>query len=70
MLIKLIILSLLAIVVVSLASAGVYLIRDTDGSRRVAKALTLRIALSLLVFILMMLAFAVGLITPHGVMPG
>jgi len=55
------------IILVSLASGLVFLVKDKGESKRAVKALTWRIALSLSLFILLLLAFAFGLITPHGV---
>ena len=65
--VKAIIIILLAFVVFSLGSAMFYLVRDKADSTRVVKALTVRIVLSLIVFILLMVAFALGWITPHSV---
>jgi ABC-type multidrug transport system permease subunit len=46
------------------------MIRDKGQSHRAVKALTVRIALSVGLFILLMIAYATGLITPHGIYPG
>ncbi|MFI4917954.1 MAG: twin transmembrane helix small protein [Legionellales bacterium] len=51
----------------SLASGLVFLIRDTGDSNRTVKALTLRIGISLTLFIFLLLAFKFGLIKPHGI---
>jgi hypothetical protein len=42
------------------------MIRDRGQGRRTAKALTVRVALSATLFILLMLAYATGLLAPHG----
>ena len=63
-----IVLTLLA-VIVTLGSGLVFLIKDKNNSHRTARALTLRITLSLGLFVLLLLAYAAGLITPHGVFP-
>jgi hypothetical protein len=55
-------------IVASLASALRYLARGTEGedSRKVARALTIRISLSLALFALLIIAWYMGLISPHG----
>lgn len=64
-LIKAIIIVLLLFIFFSLGSALYYLIHDRGNSTRSVKALTWRIVLSLLLFILLMIAFAMGWISPH-----
>jgi len=70
MLVKLIIVIFLLFILASLGSGLYYLVHDRSQSDRAAKALTIRIALSLALFVLLLIAFATGLITPHGVHPG
>jgi hypothetical protein len=48
-------------IVASLASALVFVYRDESGSRRAVKALTIRVALSIGLFLLLMLAHGLGL---------
>lgn len=48
-------------IVASLASALVFVYRDEGGSRRAVKALTIRVALSIGLFLLLMLAHGLGL---------
>ena len=48
-------------IVASLASALVFVYRDDSGSSRAAKALTIRVALSVGLFLLLMLAHGLGL---------
>lgn len=62
--IKIIIILMLLAVLSCLGAALVSLLRGQTG--RTVKALTLRIALSFGLFILLMITFATGLITPHG----
>jgi hypothetical protein len=50
----------------SLGSALFSLMRDRGDSQRTVRALTIRVALSISLFVLLMLAGALGLITPHG----
>ncbi len=51
----------------SLGSGLVFLLRDKDGSTRVAKALSWRIGLSLLLFVMLVISYFLGWIHPHGV---
>ncbi len=53
----------------SLGSALVYMIRDKGQTDRTVKALTFRIGLSVGLFLLLFVLYALGLITPHGVRP-
>ena len=66
LLFKVIILSLLLFVLISLGQALMYLIKDDGRSDRVVKALTWRIGVSVLIFILLLLGSVFGLIQPHG----
>ena len=60
----------LAAIVVSLGSALFHLSRGTQqDSAKLARALTVRITLSLVLFALIMLAWFAGLIQPHGIIP-
>ena len=69
MLTKAIIVLVLFIIIGSLFSGLFYLIRDKGTSERTVRALTVRISLSVLLFILLMVGYATGLLQPHGVMP-
>ncbi|MBK7982719.1 MAG: twin transmembrane helix small protein [Candidatus Competibacteraceae bacterium] len=66
MIIKLVVFILLLMILGSLGSGLFFLINDHGQNHRMVKALTLRIGLSVALFVLLMLAYAVGLITPHG----
>ena len=70
MLIKILIILVLIAILYSLFSGMFYLIKDKSQSRRTVKALTIRIVLSVALFILLMLGFATGVIQPHGITPG
>jgi hypothetical protein len=59
----------LVAIVASLGSALWYLVRGAGDSRRMVRALTWRIGLSIALFLLLMLAWYTGLIAPHGVDP-
>ena len=69
MLFKIAIVALLLIIVGSLASGLVFMLRDRGRSERTVRALTWRIGLSLVAFLLLMIGAATGLITPHGIVP-
>lgn len=66
--IKAIIIILLLTILFALGSALYYLITDDkENSERIVRALTWRIGLSLALFALLFIAFALGLITPHSI---
>lgn len=67
MTLKIIIISILAIILYCLGSGLFYLVRGGSESSNLAKALTWRILLSLALFALMMLSYFFGWITPHPV---
>lgn len=62
--IKLLILLAFVAIVASLASGLVYLFKDEHDSRRLVKALTWRIGLSVALFVVLLLAYALGLVEP------
>lgn len=66
MLIKLLVICMLIAIFASLASALVFLFRDHSRGQRMVKALTARITLSLLLFLLLMAGFYFGLIPAGG----
>ncbi|MFZ1830838.1 MAG: twin transmembrane helix small protein [Candidatus Competibacteraceae bacterium] len=66
MLIKVLVVFMLLLILASLGSGLVFMIRDRGQGRRTAKALTVRVGLSVALFFLLMLAYATGLLTPHG----
>ena len=66
MLIKAVVIVMLLLVVASLGSGLVFMIRDQGRGSRTVKALTVRVALSMGLFLLLLLAYAAGLIAPHG----
>ncbi|HRD66135.1 MAG TPA: twin transmembrane helix small protein [Candidatus Competibacter sp.] len=66
MLIKTIVILMLLLILASLGSGLFFLIRDQGRNPRTVRALTVRIALSVTLFVLLMLAYATGLLTPHG----
>jgi hypothetical protein len=62
----LIVLTLVAIVA-SLGTGLFHLVKGEGESKRMVNALTVRIALSVLLFILLFVAWKGGVIQPHGV---
>jgi len=65
---KIIVVLFLLVIIGSLFSGLFYLVRDKGSSERTVRALTVRIGLSLVLFVLLMLAYATGLLQPHGLM--
>ena len=61
------IVALLLFIFFSLGSALYFLMRDPAQSTRVVKALTWRIGLSMVLFILLMAAFMMGWIQPNNI---
>jgi uncharacterized BrkB/YihY/UPF0761 family membrane protein len=68
-LIKLMVVLMLIAIVVSLGSALFHLSRGKGDSKKMLRALTWRISLSVLLFALLMLAYSRGLLQPHAVGP-
>ncbi|HEU5282958.1 MAG TPA: twin transmembrane helix small protein [Burkholderiales bacterium] len=62
---RFLVLLFLVVIVASLGSALYYMIRDKGHSKRTLNALTVRIALSIVLFVLLMVGYATGLI-PRG----
>lgn len=61
-----IILFLLLIVIASLANAAIVMSKGEDTDGKLLRSLTIRISLSVFIFILLLVGQAIGLITPHG----
>lgn len=62
---KILVLALLGLIIASLFSALVFLARDQGRGERTARALTLRISVSLLLFAALMAGYALGFLTPR-----
>ena len=62
---KIIVLLALAFVIIQLGRAFYFMARP-QASKKMLKALMGRVTTSLLIFVLLMLAFAMGWLTPHG----
>ncbi len=67
--IKLFVLLVLAGIIVSLGSALYYLATTNNDSRKTVNALTVRVGLSVALIALLFIAWAFGLIQPHGINP-
>jgi len=63
--IKILIIIVLFAIVGSLGSARFHLSSGKGDSKKMARALTIRVGLSLVLFILLIVAWYNGLITPH-----
>jgi Protein of unknown function (DUF2909) len=69
MLSEIIILVIFSAIIVSLFSGMYFLLRDRGQSKRMVKALTVRIVLSLILFALLMLGYWAGWLHPHSLLP-
>ena len=69
LLFKIAIFVLLLLILISLGSGLLFLVRDQGKTQRVISSLTLRIILSISLFIMLIIGYATGLIKPHGVTP-
>ena len=66
MAVKLVVILMLLIIVGSLLSALLYLYKDRGKGTRMATALTVRVALSITLFCLLMAGYYFGIIPPLG----
>lgn len=60
---RIVVILFIAVILFSLGSALYYMIRDRGSGERTAKALTVRIAISVLLFLMLIIGFQTGLIT-------
>jgi len=67
MLIKILIVVVLLAIILSLFTGLFHLVKQEGESRRMVNALTVRIVLSVALFVLLFIAWYAGLITPHHV---
>ena len=67
MLARIIIILFLALILYCLGSGLYYLVNDKGRSTRVVVALSWRIGLSLLLFLLLFVGYALGWISPHAI---
>jgi hypothetical protein len=66
MAIRIVIILIFAAILASLGSALFQLTRTGGDSRKLFRSLALRVGLSVFLFILLMVAWMLGLISPHG----
>lgn len=66
---KIIVVLLLLAVLVSLSSGMFFLVNDKGESNRTVKSLTIRIALSIALFLVLIVGYFTGMIQPHGIYP-
>ena len=67
MLAKIIVIAFMLVILYCLGSGLIYLLKDHGNGKRTVKALTWRIGLSISLFLLLIIGFYTGLITPHGI---
>jgi hypothetical protein len=67
MLIKAVVIAMLIAIVASLFSALLFMFKDHGRGERVVRSLTLRIGLSITLFVLLMAGFYFGVIPPNGI---
>lgn len=66
---KIVAIGLLVMILLSLAAGMLFLVRDQGKSPRTRNALTVRIILSVALFLLLLIGYKAGWIRPHGVAP-
>lgn len=66
MIIKFFILFIMLLIAGSLISGLFFLVKDPAQSRRTVKALSLRVGMSVALFVCLLIAFKLNLIHPHG----
>jgi hypothetical protein len=64
--VKFLVLLIFLAIIASLGSGLFFLVKGKGDSKGMAKALTVRISLSVALFMLLFAAWAAGLIQPHG----
>ena len=69
LLFKIIIFILLILILISLGSGLLFLVRDQGKTQRVISSLTVRIILSISLFLMLIIGYFTGLIKPHGIAP-
>ncbi|MCX7111147.1 MAG: twin transmembrane helix small protein [Proteobacteria bacterium] len=70
MITKTMIVFVLILIIASLGLALRYLFKDGERSPRTVKALTLRIGISIALFVLLLLGYQAGILHPHGLNVG
>ena len=62
---KIIVVLILVVILESLASAMVFLVKDGGKTRRTVRALTVRISLSVLLFLFLLFGYRMGWFVPN-----
>jgi hypothetical protein len=57
----------MVVILITLGSGLIFLVKDKGKTNRTVKALTWRIALSITLFLFLFFAFSMGWISPHGI---
>lgn len=70
MLAKIVVIVLLLAIVGTLLTSMVFLVKDESGKKRTLTALKIRVALSITLVAFVMLAYYMGWLQPHGLIPG
>ncbi len=60
---RIVVILFLVVILASLGSALYYMVKDRGTTQRTAKALTIRIVLSIALFLMLIIGFQTGLIT-------
>lgn len=60
---KLLVILFLVLIITSLGSALLFLVKDRGNGNRTVKALALRVGLSIALFLMLMIGYATGVIT-------
>lgn len=63
------IIAMLLIILYNLGAGLYYMLKDKGANDRTVRALTRRMALSVALFLVLILGMATGIIEPHGVQP-
>lgn len=66
---KIFIILLLIAIIASLASGMFFLIHDKEGGNRVVKSVTVRVILSIALFLFLIIGYLTGMIQPHDINP-
>ncbi|MDH3977548.1 MAG: twin transmembrane helix small protein [Gammaproteobacteria bacterium] len=56
-------------IIISLGSGLFALVNDKANSKKLVNSLTVRISLSVLLFVLLIIAYMTGMLQPHDIMP-
>lgn len=66
---KIIVVLLFVAVIVSLTSGMFFLVHDEGDTNRTVKSLTIRISLSIALFLVLIIGYFTNIIQPHGITP-